>query len=103
DYDGCKTITSWVKGKNIVLGREYLTSLLGCKDDGPFFEQKKDKVKSNPSFHYDLAFERMGISLNMTRGGQKIVYMKWIRIPDCLVIYMLSYNVLPKAGGINEA
>ncbi|KAF3443005.1 hypothetical protein FNV43_RR16924 [Rhamnella rubrinervis] len=92
-----------VKGCRIKLDRAKLARILGVSNEGPSVEFSKDAVLSDRQYKLIDALARLHYSpMRNDRTRDMVFHTPSLLIPQCLLVYLYSSNVLPRASSLNE-
>ncbi|OMO55660.1 Peptidase A1 [Corchorus capsularis] len=96
------TITTMVKGKDIVVDEEYLCQMLGLNNEGSMFYfiyvDGEQRTATESTWKRDGALRRFDIPLGMDNQGNREVKVKYMEPRDRLVCYLLHHNVIHRSS-----
>ncbi|XP_027125024.1 uncharacterized protein [Coffea arabica] len=96
-------VESFVRGTRIVLSRQRLAAILGCRDEGPAVDLKKGFVAPNKRWDPTHAMARFGLQYQPFRSSRKETIVATVfDVRHRLIIYMIAHNVIPKKTGHSE-
>ncbi|KAF3443168.1 hypothetical protein FNV43_RR12849 [Rhamnella rubrinervis] len=96
-------VMTYVKGCRIDLDRATIARILGVSDDGPYVEFYKDSVLSDRQYKLVQALGRLNYSpTRNNRTADMVFRTPNLLVPQRLLVYMYSSNVLPRASSLNE-
>ncbi|KAF3455939.1 hypothetical protein FNV43_RR00582 [Rhamnella rubrinervis] len=96
-------VVTYVKGCRIDLDRATITCILGVSDDGLYVEFYKDAVLSDRQYKLVQALGRLNYSpTRNNRTADMVFRTPNLLVPQRLLVYMYSSNVLPRASSLNE-
>ncbi|KAF3455332.1 hypothetical protein FNV43_RR05780 [Rhamnella rubrinervis] len=100
---GVNRVVTYVKECRIELDRAILASILDVSDKGPSVEFFKDTVLSDRQYKLTEALIRLNYSpIRNECTGDMVFRTPNMLIPQRLLVYLYSSNVLPRASSLNE-
>ena len=96
------TLTSFVKGVNVEVSVKTIGEYLRCVSNARELVISRSMPNIKTNWSKEEALARLGIEITRQYEGREQMLVKGLDVRPRLAAYMISFNVDPKASGLNE-